>query len=182
MDLDIGHRLRFLRSRHGLSQRELAKRTGVMNSTISLIEANRANPSIGALKRILEGIPIGLAEFFALEPGGPIKTFFRADELVEIGKGAISYRQVGEDMFNRALQILTETYKPGADTGRIPLVHKGEEGGVVISGRLEIMVDDERRVLGAGDAYYFKSQRPHRFRCLGKEECMVVSACPPPSF
>lgn len=182
MDIDVGHRLRFLRRRHGMSQRELAKRTGVTNSTISLIEANRANPSIGALKRILEGIPIGLAEFFSFEPDKPTRSFFRAEDLVEIGKGPISYRQVGDDLFGRALQILSETYSPGADTGRVALVHKGEEGGIVISGRLEVTVDDERRVLGAGQAYYFESRRPHRFRCVGTEECRVVSACTPPTF
>ena len=73
--------------RHKLSQRELAKRSGVTNSTISLIESNQMNPSVGALKRILDGIPMGMAEFFALEPDRPRKAFYRSDELTEIGKG-----------------------------------------------------------------------------------------------
>ncbi|OJU22547.1 MAG: aldehyde dehydrogenase [Alphaproteobacteria bacterium 64-6] len=182
MSLDIGGRLRYVRLLRNLSQRELAKRAGVTNSTISLIEANRANPSIGALKRILDGLPIGLAEFFALEPERPKKAFYSADELVEIGKGRISYLQVGDRLFGRALQILKERYEPGADTGRVPLVHDGEEGGIILSGRLEVTVDDERRVLGPGDAYYFESRRPHRFRCVGPAPCELVSACTPPTF
>ncbi|ULR47360.1 helix-turn-helix domain-containing protein [Rhizobium sp. K102] len=135
MSVDIGSRLRHLRLAHKLSQRELAKRTGVPNSTISLIESNASNPSVGALKRILDGIPIGLAEFFAFEPERPKKAFYAAEELVEIGKGAISYKQVGETLFGRSLQILKECYQPAADTGKIPLVHEGEEGGIVLSGR-----------------------------------------------
>ena len=87
MSVDIGGRLRHLRMLHSLSQRELAKRAGVTNSTISLIESNATNPSVGALKRILDGIPIGLAEFFAFEPERPRKAFYQAEELVEIGKG-----------------------------------------------------------------------------------------------
>ncbi|MBB6299867.1 transcriptional regulator with XRE-family HTH domain [Rhizobium leucaenae] len=63
MTFDIGSRLRYVRTAHNLSQRELAKKTGVPNSTISLIESNSSNPSVGALKRILDGIPVGLAEF-----------------------------------------------------------------------------------------------------------------------
>lgn len=165
-----------------LSQRELAKRVGVTNSTISLIESNGSNPSVGALKRILDGLPIGLAEFFAYEPDRPQKAFYRSDELVEIGKGPISFRQVGEMMFGRSLQILKECYQPGSDTGKVPLVHEGEEGGIVLSGRLEVTVDEERRVLGPGDAYYFESRRPHRFRCVGPQPCEVVSACTPPTF
>jgi transcriptional regulator with XRE-family HTH domain len=182
MSIDIGDRLRTLRLRHGLSQRDLAKRAGITNSTISLIESNRSNPSVGALKRILDGIPIGLAEFFALEPEAPRKAFYRADELVEIGKGPISYRQVGDRMGGRTLQILKERYEPGSDTGGIPLSHDGEEGGVIISGRLEVTVDGERRILGPGDAYCFDSRRGHRFRCVGPNPCEVVSACTPPSF
>ncbi len=182
MSVDVGSRLRHVRLRHGLSQRELARRAGLTNSTISLIESNRTNPSVGALKRILDGIPIGLAEFFALEPDRPKQAFYRADELVEIGKGAISYRQVGDTLFGRALQILKERYEPGADTGKVPLAHDGEEGGIVLSGRLEVTVGDERRILGPGDAYYFDSRRPHRFRCVGPVPCELVSACTPPTF
>jgi mannose-6-phosphate isomerase-like protein (cupin superfamily) len=62
------------------------------------------------------------------------------------------------------------------------LVHEGEEGGVVISGRIEVTVDDQRRILGPGDAYYFESRQPHRFRCVGPNPCEVVSACTPPTF
>ncbi|WP_411033288.1 cupin domain-containing protein [Shinella sp. BYT-45] len=182
MSVDIGSRLRHLRMAHNLSQRELAKRAGVTNSTISLIESNASNPSVGALKRILDGIPIGLAEFFAFEPDRPKKAFYRAEELTEIGKGGISYRQIGDNLFGRSLQILKECYQPGADTGKVPLVHDGEEGGIVLSGRLEVTVDDERRILGPGDAYYFESRRPHRFRCVGPVPCEVISACTPPTF
>ncbi|WP_026620192.1 transcriptional regulator with XRE-family HTH domain [Ensifer sp. WSM1721] len=182
MSVDIGNRLRHVRLMHNLSQRELAKRAGVTNSTISLIESNASNPSVGALKRILDGIPIGLAEFFSFEPEKPRKAFYAAEELVEIGKGSISYRQIGDNLFGRSLQILKECYQPGADTGKVPLVHEGEEGGIVLSGRLEVTVDDERRILGPGDAYYFESRRPHRFRCVGPVPCEVISACTPPTF
>ncbi|ALJ14835.1 MULTISPECIES: cupin domain-containing protein [Sphingopyxis] len=182
MSVDVGARLRFVRTQYGLSQRQLAKKAGVTNSTISLIEANQTNPSVGALKRILDGIPIGLAEFFAIEPDRPAQIFYRADELTEIGKGPVSYLQIGRSAAGRALQILKERYEPGADSGRIALVHEGEEGAIIISGRLEVTVDDERSILGPGDAYYFDSRRSHRFRCVGPEPCELVSACTPPTF
>ena len=182
MSVDVGGRLRQVRRLHGLSQRALAKRAGVTNSTVSLIESNGMNPSVGALKRILDGVPISLAAFFALEPEKADTPFYRADELSQIGKGAISYLQVGDNLFGRALQIIKELYQPGADTGRVPLAHEGEEGGIILSGRLEVTVGDERRILGPGDAYYFESRRPHRFKCVGPVPCEVVSACTPPSF
>ena len=182
MSVDVGARLRYVRGRAGLSQRALAKKAGVTNSTVSLIESNGMNPSVGALKRILDGVPISLAAFFALEPEEDEQFFYRADQLSQIGKGAISYLQIGDNLFGRALQIIREQYQPGADTGRVPLAHEGEEGGIILSGRLEVTVDDKRRILGPGDAYYFDSRRPHRFKCVGPVPCEVVSACTPPSF
>jgi transcriptional regulator with XRE-family HTH domain len=98
----------------------LAKRARVTNSTISLIESNKINPSVGALKRILDGIPIGMAEFFALKPKDSKKVFYQSTELAEIGKGKISYRQIGDNLFGRSLQILKEYYAPGAGTGKAP--------------------------------------------------------------
>ena len=103
MSIDVGERLRFIRNRNKLSLRKLAKRAGVTNSTISLTESNQMNPSVGALKRILDGIPMGTAEFFALKPDRPRKAFYRSKELSEIGKGRISFRQLGDNSLGRAL-------------------------------------------------------------------------------
>jgi transcriptional regulator with XRE-family HTH domain len=64
MEIDLGAKLRIVRLRHQLSQRALAKKVGVANATISLIESGSTSPSVSALKRILAGIPMTLAEFF----------------------------------------------------------------------------------------------------------------------
>jgi mannose-6-phosphate isomerase-like protein (cupin superfamily) len=62
------------------------------------------------------------------------------------------------------------------------LSHNAEEGGIVLQGRLEVTVGERVQVLTAGDAYRFNSRLPHRFRNTGKQECLIVSACTPPSF
>ena len=128
---DVGGRLRQLRLARGLSQRELARRAGVTNSTVSLIEQNSVSPSVSSLKKLLDALPVSISTFFA-----------------------------GEEM----------------------LEHDGEEGGVVVAGEIEITVNGEVARLRAGDAYYFDSRLPHRFRNLGGEECVIVSANTPPSF
>ena len=53
---------------------------------------------------------------------------------------------------------------------------------VVVTGRIEITVGGRKRVLGPGDAYYFDSTLPHRFRNPDDEECVIISANTPPTF
>lgn len=179
---NIGERLRIVRTKNNLSQRQLAKKAGVTNGLISLIEQNRVSPSIASLKKVLEGIPISLAEFFTAEISDQHKTFYSADELPDLGKENISYRLIGYDRHGRAMSILHETYQPATDTGEDMLTHDGEEGGVVVCGEIELTVGNDVRVLKAGDSYYFESKIPHRFRNIGKEVCELISANTPPTF
>ncbi len=182
MDQQIGPRLREVREKFGLSQRQLAKTTGVANATISQIESGSLNPTVSMLKKVLDGIPLSLSTFFADDFEFTEKVFFNAGELVEIGKGGVSYRQVGTNLNDKAIQMMFECYQPGATTGKHPLTHQGEECGIILKGQLEVTVGENRRILQAGDAYYFKSSLPHQFKNLGREPCEVISACTPPGF
>ena len=179
---NLGWRLKRVREINGLSQRKLAQRSGVSNATISLIEHDKTSPSLGILKRILDAVPISLGDFFSLELEEDARVVFRAQELLEISSGPVTYRQVGGDLTQRRLQLMQERYAPGADTGRAMLSHEAEEGGIILQGRLEVTVGDQVHVLGPGDAYLFNSRLPHRFRNVGTGECLTVSACTPPSF
>ncbi|WP_319414090.1 cupin domain-containing protein [uncultured Cohaesibacter sp.] len=182
MGADIGERLRQVRLAYGLSQRALAKKTGVANATISQIESGQSNPSVGALKRILDGLDMDLARFFSFELSQEERYFYKASDLKEIGRGKLSFRLVGADRPEKSIQMLHETLMPGADTGRVALSHKGEECGIVISGSLEVTIGEERQILRPGDAWYFESALPHRFRNTGAEACICISACSPPTF
>jgi transcriptional regulator with XRE-family HTH domain len=182
MSLNVGAHLKSVRQMYGLSQRELAKRAGVTNGLISLIEQNRVSPSVGSLKKVLDGIPMDLADFFTLDVGVKPQVFFQREELADIGTGSVELRLVGVRLAKRNMAILHEKYAPAADTGEEMLTHAGEEGGVIVKGRIELTVGGESRILGPGDAYYFKSTLPHRFRNVGREECEIVSASSPPSF
>jgi transcriptional regulator with XRE-family HTH domain len=182
MSYDVGARLKHVRELHGLSQRELARRAGVTNGLISLIEQNRVSPSVGSLKKVLDGVPMSMADFFTLDVNSAAQVFYSADELVEIGNEAASLRLVAAQRAGRQLTVLHERYEPDAATGEDMLSHRGEEGGVVVRGSVELTVGGQTRVLRAGDAYYFSSSTPHRFRNVGDEVCEIISASTPPTF
>ena len=189
--LEIGSKLKAVRESKGLSQRDLAARAGLTNGAISLIEQNKSSPSVASLKRLLDAVPMTMSEFFSeVEDSGTPKFFYSADEFIELspqdaglGNGAarVSLRQLGGTR-THSLQVLHETYPPGADTGPGMLAHDAEEAGVVMTGVIEITVADQVRVLNPGDGYIFDSRLPHRFRNIGDQPCVIVSSCTPPSF
>jgi transcriptional regulator with XRE-family HTH domain len=183
MSVDVGKRLGSIRREMGLSQRELAGRAGVTNSTISLIEQNKVSPSVGSLKKVLDGVPMSLGEFFTMgEKTNEDAFVFSKDSQPDLGQGDIGFYLIGAGKERRSMTVMREVLRVGADTGSDLLQHEGEEGGVVIRGQLELSVAGDVQVLGPGDGYYFDSKRPHRFRNIGEEDLIIVSANTPPSF
>jgi transcriptional regulator with XRE-family HTH domain len=182
MHNDIGLRLKAIRTQFNMSQRSLARQCGVANASISQIEAGKLNPTVSMLKKVLDGFPISLSEFFADEFEVRDRIFYRAAELTDIADGGVSFRQVGANLANRAIQFMQECYQPGAGTGKHAITHEGEECGIILSGRLEVTVGEQTELLQVGDAYYFKSNQPHQFRNPGNEACELISACTPPTF
>ena len=179
---DVASRLKAVRQMHGLSQRELAKRAGVTNGMVSLIEQNRVSPSVGSLQKILAAFPMTMAEFFTRDMTGTEEVVFRAEDLPDMATGPIEYRLVAATRRNRNMSILSEVYPAGSDTGEDLLTHSGEEGGVIVEGELELTVAGKTWTLGPGDSYYFDSRLPHRFRNTGDVPARLVSANTPPTI
>lgn len=72
----IGPRLRYVRELFGLSQRELARRSGLTHGTVGGIERDAISPSVGSLRKILDSLPMTLSEFFSLDPENDTQVFF----------------------------------------------------------------------------------------------------------
>lgn len=188
-DFDVGARLRELRMNKGFSQRQLAESAAVPHGQISMVETNRSSPSVATLRRILGGLDISMSEFFEPEANQAGEIFFTPDQFKDLTSriysdrietiGRMALKQVGNAR-EHGLQILHETYEPGADTGDDMISHPSSEGGIVIAGELEVTVGDSVRVLKTGDGYLFNSREPHRFRNTSDRIAIVVSACTPP--
>lgn len=135
--LDTATRLKLIRDAFGFSQRELAKRAKVTNSSISMIEQGQVSPSIQSLTRILAAFPISLADFFSFElPSN------KAD--------AIPLANVDSSI--RHLNICIETLLAGSATTFIaPTV---DCCGVVLDGEIQLTLLTGNQLLSKGDSFY----------------------------
>lgn len=179
----VGAKLHELRRRRDLTVRDLAARSGVSHSTVSLIERDRMSPSIDTLSAILDALGTTLTGFFSdLQSSLFYEPFYAAPDFVEIGKAeSISYRMIGVNHPNRQLLMLHESYAPSADTGEA-ISHAAQEAGMVIRGRIELTVGGATKVLKVGEGYYFDSRLPHRFVNVDNGASEIVSAITPPTY
>ena len=178
--LAVGARLRSVREQAGLSQRELAKRSGVTNATISLIEQDSHAPSLASLHRILNAIPISMAEFFALPVSRQNALFYKKEDLAVVTRGGADLRVLGSERRDKKLQLFFERYAPGADTGEEQIVHNGETAAVIVQGTVELEVNGQRRRITAGGGFQLFGKQPYRLFNVGRQTAIVVCACTPP--
>ncbi|MEZ5832004.1 MAG: helix-turn-helix domain-containing protein [Dongiaceae bacterium] len=180
--LAVGARLKAVREQAGLSQRELARRAGVTNVTVSLIEQESHAPSLASLHRILTAIPISMAEFFALPVTKQDILFYDHDDLAVVTRGSADLRVLGAERRDKRLQLFFERYAPGASTGEDPIVHDGETAAVVVQGSVELEVGGQRRRVNSGGGFQLLGKQPYRLTNVGRQTAIVVCACTPSLF
>jgi transcriptional regulator with XRE-family HTH domain len=180
----IGREIRDLRKARGLTLTALAEASGLSVGYLSLLERDRATPSIKALHAVSRAL------------GVTISWFFEAGEVPEEEHGLVVRRgrrrrldysagivdELLSPSLAGALDLLTSRFPPGASSGEEPYTHAGAEAGVVLRGKLELCVDGKVFVLETGDSFGFASTLPHRYRNPGTEEAEVIWAITPPSY
>ena len=155
----VGTRLRELRERVGISQRELARRSGQSPASVSAIELNKVSPSIETLKNLLDALDETLANFFSVGTEASAQPFFGPENMVEMRLGPIHYQQVGQSFMRDGVQIVRTRAHPGSDTGKVSHQARDGEIGFVLKGRIEVTINGSSRVLAAGQGYVDQGRR-----------------------
>ena len=176
----MGGRLRALRTRKGISLREVADKCGVSISFLSLLERGLTNVAIDKLQRIAMAYGTTIGELVAPEVDIPQRRVKPA------GRPYLEAAGVRiENLSAGLLQIMEPqlfTIAPGAGSEEA-YVHDGEEFLFVIEGSLDIWLDEkEHYKLEVGNSLYFPSSTPHTWVNLGKEASKVLWVNSPPTF
>ncbi len=82
--IELGLRLKDVRTKRGLSQTELSKLVGVTPSTISQVESNLIYPSLPALLKMAEVLSVDVSYFFQDRVDVARRIVFSASEALEI--------------------------------------------------------------------------------------------------
>lgn len=174
-DLAVGLRLRALRQERGLSLKAVAALTGLSIGYLSQVERGLSSPSLRALTQVADLFGVGLGALFGPPEGTAADGIVtRAGEraALTLWRAGITKQLLTQG--DAALSLFLMQLAPGAGTGDAPLVHDGEEAGLVMEGGLVLTVEDTTAELGPGDSFRFASRRPHRYRNPSADRIAVV--------
>jgi transcriptional regulator with XRE-family HTH domain len=171
---ELGRHVRRLRQAQDLTLAALAEQVGVSPSALSQIERGKSEPSLGTLWRLGNVLQASLFDFFAHDRPAPVDVT-RASERTVVEFDRLRYEAIAVSA-RRTIDLFVLRLEPGTGPVRDLVRHPGEEAGVVLSGRLEVLVAGESHELGPGDGIWFQSTEPHTFAPLGDAPCVSVWA------
>lgn len=179
----VGAHMRALRKVRALSLVQVAQATGLSIGYLSQIERGLSSPHLRALTALADALGVAVADLLgaptaARADGRAPATVIRAGEQpgrvlwrAGIGKRRLAGGATGDGApFSFSLMA----FEPGAGAADEPCRHQGEACGLVLQGRLELMVGAQTWVLNRGDSFQFHSDEPHRFRNLSRGRTQVV--------
>ncbi len=171
---DLGPRVKALRKQRGLSQTELARLIGVTPSNISQVESNIIFPSIPALIKMAEILSVEISAFFQ-EPDLIVRrSVFRGSQGIEVQlndlpKGSIfAKRLLPLDMDELADPYLIEI-PPGKKLLSHFFLFKGEEIGHLISGTIQMKLNQTLHEINRGDTVFLTDNTPSQWINSGEE-------------
>lgn len=172
--LVVGARIRAIRSRQQLTLRDVAERTGVSVSMLSMLERGVSTASVGTLVAVASALGVHMYDLFAHRDsvdGSPV-TRLGEQTVVRMGEGTT--RRVAHNDSAAGVELAVNEYEPGGASGPSATHHDGREFGVLISGSLTIELEGESHVLEPGDVIAYSSDRPHRIANTGDERAIAV--------
>jgi len=185
-DLWLGQQIRQIRKKRGLSISELAKQCGISVGLISQIERGISSPSVRMLRLLSDALDISSSALlkFGDAPASDEKGIIsRANSHPRLNAPEKGIEKViVTPQPSAGINVYRALIEPGGSTGDdLFTIERGEQVGLVLSGQLELWLDDKSFTLNPNDSFRYHSQTPHRWRNPGStrtEVIWVVAAMP----
>lgn len=177
--MDIGKKIKDLRTAKSLTQEELADRAELTKGFISQLENNLTSPSIATLMDILQCLGTDLKNFFDDDEDNQI--VFSKEDYFE--KEDMELQNMVQWIIPNAQKNLMEpillTLHEGATTYP-DNPHEGEEFGYVLSGSVIIHLGNKIYKAKKGESFYYEAKYKHYLESKNGAKVLWVSC--PPSF
>jgi len=165
----VGQRIAEIRKKKGLLLKELAGKTGLSSSYLSLLERGKIVPSLKALEKIAQALDVP-SFFFLMNDVDRVteNNIVKKDERAVFRLPNACYSlEILTPIFNKGIKRQFDVFyvvlKPKSYLNQVFMVHEADECSIVLSGKVDVLIREERFVLCEGDSIYISSFAPHNY-------------------
>jgi transcriptional regulator with XRE-family HTH domain len=170
--MDIGSKIRSIRTRKKVTIAQMSEKTGLSKGFISNVENNNTSPSISTLQTISDFLRVPLT-YLLLEKHQHMHVV-RKDERTYTTLKKSNLRI--ENLTTKGgLRMMRVEIPPGASTGD-GHAHEGEECHMVLEGKVLAEQGEDSSILQEGDSFSWNASVPHKVMNIGDETAVVLIA------
>ena len=167
----IGKRLLKLRSEKKLTLKNLANETGLATKYISQIEKGEVIPPVAVLLQLSRALEIDSSILLREEKERVGKQ--SSDDYQKRTK-AYTYETLTPEARHKHLKAFKIFIDPKSAHKGVSYQHLGEEFIYVLKGKIEVMVGENKNILGPGDCLHFNSSIVHKLRNVSSEKADLL--------
>lgn len=177
--VDIGHRLKMLRSERRWNLTEAGQRTGIAHSTLSKIERNELSPTLGTIQKLADGFGVEITALLASDhivPALGRRSVTRSGDGTAHVTGTCKNDWMASDISKKKM-LPFKTRVTSHDVGDYSewQTHSGEIFVYVLSGTLVVYSEYyEPLTLEAGDSVYYDAKMGHKWISGGEADAEVL--------
>ncbi len=171
--LDVGKRIKELRTRSGMSQKELADKVGLTPSFISQLENNQIAPSLSSFIQICDALGVSLSDTLN-------EKTLDADWLIRKEKifahpafreaGIKGFRIVQNGSMSGSLMVI----EPYARVKGQVIPSEGQKLLYVLKGDVSVIIDGKGEILRSGDSIFLKEEVPSVLKNEGGDSAEIL--------
>ena len=171
----LGERIRTIRKGKGIKIRQLSTRSGLTDSSISMIENEKISPSMTTVHKIAMALGVHPIEFFEIEKHKKcIVTRKGQRKQLEFGTSDNALEYLVKDGSGTRNEIFISYLGPTQKSFNEPITHKGCKFGYVLSGSVELELGNEKVRLNKGDSISFEAITPHLWKSAENKESKTL--------
>ncbi|MDF9825822.1 transcriptional regulator with XRE-family HTH domain [Breznakia sp. PF5-3] len=177
--MNIGLKIKELRTKNNLTLEELAARSELTKGFLSQLERDLTSPSIATLEDILEALGTNLSEFFKEEKN--TRFVFGEDDYYINEKDGATTKFIVPNAQKNDMEPIILKLAPNAESSPIE-PHEGEEFGFVLNGEIELINGGKIEKMNKGETFYLNGKHTHYLKNKGDRTAEILWIISPPNF
>jgi len=172
--IEVGSRVKRLRSQAGLTLEEFAAQSGVSRAMLSKVERGEKSPTLAIIVRIAKGLNVSMSTLMGAEPDPAQAAVIRKAQRLAFRDPETGFERhnLSPTHLDNDLEFLLHRIPPGESSGELPPYQMPTEKYLVVhEGQLTVQTGEAQYVLETGDSLYFDVRDPYRFTNAGKKPC-----------